>query len=140
LGNSFMKNTIYLFIFLALTFSALAASKLQKVERIMRLMDTEHELQEQLIKISENLKPYSKIQDENQFKEIMNQILNVDDLLTYQKKQYMTQFNESELDDIIAFYQSQGGKRLKRINPQILSDSMQFAHQMIQKKMHLLKN
>jgi len=135
-----MKNAIYLFIFWAVAFSSLAASKLQKVEHIMRLMDTEHELQEQLVKIAENLKPYSKIQDEDRFKEIMNQILNVDDLLDYQKKQYMTQFNESELNDIIAFYQSQGGKRLKRINPQIFSDSMQYAHQMIQKKLHLLKN
>jgi len=135
-----MKNAIILFIFGALTFSTFAASKLQKVERIMQLMDTELELQDQMEKIVENLKPYSKIQDEDRFKEIMDQILNVDNLIVYQKKQYMTQFSEPELDDIIAFYQSQGGKRLKRINSQIFSDSMQYAHQMIQKKIHLLKN
>lgn len=116
-----------------------AMSKSDRVNKVIELMKVEKTTRLSIDAVVHQMVLNTKGANPDKIRTTMKEILNINDMIKFQKSFYSKNFTESELDDVITFQQSKGGIKMQEVAPKLSTGIMTFMRTQLSKNADKLK-
>lgn len=131
---------VVLIVLAAISLNTFAMSKADRVNKVIELTKVEETTRRSIDAIVKQMVQNNKNVNPDKLRGVMKDVLNIDEMIKFQKDFYANNFTESELDDVITFQQSKGGIKMQDKAPQLSIGVMNYMKKQLSKNAEKIRS